>query len=853
MASVLLLLSARPARSQAYAFSTLAGVGCGSADGTNGAARFFYPKGGALDLSGNLYVADSGNHTIRKLTPGGLSTTLAGVAGVSGSADGLAASALFNNPSAVAVDASSNVYVADTGNHTIRIITPAGTVGTLAGLAGNYGGVDGTNSAARFNRPMGIALDSATNLYIADTYNHTIRKLQSNTIASAWVVSTLAGQAGTNGSNDGTNALLNFPAALTVDKNSNVYVADSGNFTIRTITPAGLVGTLAGLAGQSGSVDSTNSAARFVCPCGIALDSNGFLYVTDGGNSTIRKITPGGSVSTLAGQRGVTGNADGTNSGAQFNYPCGVAVDAPGANIYVADSGNNTIRQVTPAGTVTTLAGLASGSYGSVDGTNSTARLLAAQGVAVDGAGNVYATDTGNNTVRKITPAGVVTTLAGQPGVAGASNGVNNAALFWRPTGVALDAATNLYIADSGNHTIRVVTPAGVVSTLAGLAGNPGYYDGTNGTARFANPAGVAVDAAGNVYVADFGNAVIRKITPAGVVTTLAGMGLTLGSADGTNTAARFALPCAVAVDGATNVYVADTGNHTIRVITPAGMVSTLAGLALNPGSANGVSNAARFYYPHGLALDAASNVFVADTFNGAIRKITPAGTVRTVAGSAGSLGVADDSGPAAQFHYPYGIAVDSSSNLYVADAFNHSIRKGVPHLAPLLTSSLTNQAVLGGTSVTFSATVAGAGALSYQWESNGIAIVGATNATLVIKPATPLNAATYNLVVSNAFGSVTSQSATLTVLGPPNDMFTNPTVVTGSNFTVDGFERGRHEGKWRAGDRRQCGRQFGLVVVDGSRRRGRHARHQRQQLRHPARGIQGFLACRPYADCQQR
>ncbi len=322
-------------------------------------------------------------------------------------------------------------------------------------------------------------------------------------------------------------------------------------------------------------------------------------------------------VTTVAGST-TPGYVNGTGSAAAFYNPGGVAV-GPSGNIYVADSGNNDIREVTPAGVVTTLAG--STTAGSANGTGSAASFSQPLGVAVNSAGDVFVADSNNNEIRMITPAGVVTTFAGST-TAGHADGTGSAASFYGPVGVAVNSAGDVIVADTDNNEIRMITPAGVVTTVAGST-TKGSANGTGSAASFYHPTGVAVDAAGNIYVADYGNNEIRKITPAGVVTTLAGS-TTQGSANGTGSQASFFQPAGVAADASGTVYVADNLNNEIREITPAGVVTTLAG-TLVAGSANGVGSAASFYLPFGIALVPTSGVlYVGDLGNDEIRAITP-------------------------------------------------------------------------------------------------------------------------------------------------------------------------------------------------------------------------------------
>jgi DNA-binding beta-propeller fold protein YncE len=612
-----------------YTFTTVAGSAFdsyGSADGTGAAAQFSYPYSVAVDTGGNVYVADYDNCTIRKITPSGVVTTLAGSAGTSGFADGSGSGARFDGPSGVAVDSSGNVYVADSGNNTIRKITPGGVVTTLAGRAGVIGFTDGTGSAAAFSTPWGVAVDGPGNVYVADSDNNAIRK-----ITPAGLVSTFT-KAGS----------VSLPQGVAVDAGGYVYVASTALSTILKFSPTG--GTL---------------ASHFVSGTGLAVDGQGNVYVANTYANFISKISTTGVVSTFAGLGGTGGTYYGTGTTVGFNQPSGVAVD-PSGNVYVADSGNDVIRKVTPAGVVTTLAGTPD-SAGLANSTGSNARFNYPAGIVGDGSGNFYVADSINGLIRKVTPGGMVTTFVG---------GLSE------PTGVTVDAAGNLYVAVAGLNQIYKITPGGATSTLAGNS-FAGSNDGTGSSASFNYPTGVTVDGSGNVYVADSGNNTIRKITSGGVVTTLAGKPGLIGSADGTGAAAQFNYPLGIGIDGAGNLYVADNFNQTIRKITPAGLVSTYAGSAGNAGSIDGTAFAARFSSPAAVAVDAAGNVFVSDSLNYTIRKISPAGAVTTLAGSAGNPGAANGTGSSARFYDPFGITVDAAGNIYVADASNNTIRRG--------------------------------------------------------------------------------------------------------------------------------------------------------------------------------
>jgi sugar lactone lactonase YvrE len=657
LAVLLAVTAARPALlAQPYTFTTLAGPTEPRAaiDGTGEAARFNEPTGIAVDGSGNVYVADRFNNLIRKISPSGAVTTLAGGVGLFYQ-DGVGSTAGFYWPRGVAVDRAGNVFVADSQNHTIRKITPAGLVTTVAGKAGTPGSADGTTSAARFNYPVAVAVDAGGNLYIADQGNRAVRK-----ISAMGVVTTLPGHYVGNTDNPQTS---NAPAGVAVDSAGNVYVAGGGDCVIQKITPEGLNTRFAGALGQCRADDGGRfNTARFLYPTGIAVDESGVVWVAD--RAGVRKIDPRsetGSVVTVAeGEALLQPSRDSGIWNYWYTCPYSVAVDNRG-KVFVTDVCNNRILTTDTSGMVSsTLAGKAS--RGVHDGPGREALFDELAGVVVGRSGNVYVADHGAGTIRKITPSGEVTTLNRD---------------FLVPMGLAIDSNENLYVTYSFYKAVSKITPEGVISTFAGPAGI--YATEHTESSVFDVARNIACDNAGNLYVTDSDSHVIRKITSAGVVSTLAGLDGNQGSADGAGSDARFNYPTGIAADDFGNVYVADTNNRTIRRIRPDGTVSTLAGLAGVRGTADGFASQARFDYPVGVAVDGNGDVYVTENDAQTIRKISPGGDVTTVAGDPhGGQSDVDGTGNRARFFWPKGIATDHNGTLYVTDN-DGAVRIGKP------------------------------------------------------------------------------------------------------------------------------------------------------------------------------
>jgi len=655
------------------------------------------PESVAFDSAGNYYFSASfTSNRVFKVNASGTLTVVAGngLPGYSGDG-GPAAQATLNQPQGVAVDGSGNVYIADYSNEVIRMVNSSGIISTIAGTGsctydGDTTGAGGDGKPATQHSlcaPYQITLDSSGNLFIADASNYRIRKL----VISSDSISTVAGNGTATACANGvlaTNCGFNYPNGIAVDSSGDLFIAVTNDYIVREVVAStGKVKTIAGTLstpGFSGDGGLATSATIYQV-FGLSVDAAGAnVWVADYQNMRIREFAVGGKINTIAGSgcAGFSGDG-GPATSACLYYPVSPAVDSAG-NLYIADSYNQRVRKVDSTQTINTVAGNGSTNQTTlVNGTSTGITLYNPLGIVGDPSGNIFVANENDHAVQELVISSSLVNIFAGTGTGGYNgDGIpaNTAELYY-PAGVARDSAGNIYIADQYNHIIRKVDTAGNISTVAGTPGAAGY-GGDGGPATTANlyyPSGVAVDSNNNLYIADTDNHIIRKVS-GGTITTVAGTPQTAGYGGdgGPATSAKLYYPTDMKVDSAGNVYIADQYNHRIRRVSAAsGNISTVAGNGTGGFSGDGIATQNSIYYPLGVWLDANDNLFLADASNHRIRMVDGGGTMTTVAGN-GTAAFAGDGGPAinGSLYYPYGVYVDGTGNLFVSDQYNFRVRE---------------------------------------------------------------------------------------------------------------------------------------------------------------------------------
>ncbi len=550
-------------------------------------------------------------------------------------------------------------------------------------FAGNnsyaFAGDGGQATAAVLNTPTGVAVDGAGNIYIADQGNSRIRKINTSGIITTYAGNGTAGFSGDGG--QATDAKLNLPSAVAIDAAGNLYIADFSNNRIRKVAVSGIITTIAGngIVGYLGD-GAPATVGEMTNPTGVAVDAGGNVYIADKGNNRIRKVNTSGIMTTVAGNGAAGFSGDGSAAtNARLHQPKGVAVDVLG-NMYIADEINSCVRIVNPTGIIYTFAGKDTAGFSGDGGPATLAKISNPVAVTTDATGNVFLTDQVNYRIREINTSGIINTVAGNgsPGFSG-DGGPATAGEIFMAVGTAVDAAGNLYIADQSNNRIRKVTTSGIISTIAGCS-LTSIGDGGPATAgQLMKPQDVAFDAAGNVYIADVMDNRIRKVSTSGIITTFAGNGVAAFSGDGgPATAASLNYPNSLAVDGAGNLIITDNLNFRIRVVNTAGIISTYAGTGSYPYNGDGGPATAANMDPVGVAVDGSGNIYISDRANLRIRKVNTSGIISTIAGT-GYFGHSADGIPATNAGLDnnlFGIASDVAGNVYIAENGNHKIRK---------------------------------------------------------------------------------------------------------------------------------------------------------------------------------
>ncbi len=658
----------------------------GGGPATTGLAE---PFGSRVDASGNLFITDTYNNVIRKLSTNGVLSVVAGNGKLGYSGDGGPATdaSLYLPVGDVAVDASGNLFIPDTGNNRVRKVSANGVITTVAGNGTpGYAGDGGPAPSGSLWLPEGVAVDASGNLFIADWNNNLIREVSTNGIITTVAGNRVGGYSGDGGY--ATNASLDIGPGVALDTSGILFIADQYNNRIREVSTNGIITTVAGNGAQGSCCDGDHATiAQLNNPYDAVVDASGNLFIEDALNYRIRKVDTNGIITTVAGDGifGYSGDGGLATSAELGNPQGGVAVDATG-NLYIGDTYDAHIRKVSTHGTITSVAGDGTGRFSGDGGPATNSTLNFPSGLTLDASGNLFIVDNGNERVREISTNGIITTVAGDGGngffgsYSGDGGPATGANLNDPAGGVAVDGSGNVFIADTSSHRIRKVSTNGIITTVAGtgIAG----YNGDNIAATNADlkyPWGVAVDGSGNLFIADTVNDRIRRVSTNGIITTVAGTGVAGYNRDDiAATSADLYSPRRVAVDASGNLFIADAYNNRIRKVDTNGIIATVAGNGVAGYCCDGgPATSAELNSPYWVAVDRPGNLFIADYSNSRVRKVSTNGIITTVAGN-GGFAYLGDGGAATKttLAQPTGVAVDAAGNLFIADYYNSRIRK---------------------------------------------------------------------------------------------------------------------------------------------------------------------------------
>lgn len=692
-------------------------------------ANVYYPYGVVSDGAGNYYIAASNACRVYKVNSSGVLTVVAGDGFCNDRGDGgQATKAEVYYPTGVAVDSVGNVYIANPYDCDVRKVDTSGIISVYAGTRGicSFGGDGGpaTAAGAYLSYPYSIATDAAGNLYIGDFNNYRIRKVDIGVNLSTIAGSGTAGYSGDGVSGGATSIAMSNPESVAVDASGNLYWDDTSNYVIREVDTTGTSYTVAGTPGTSLQNPNGDGGAATSATIGyiygLTTDhaTPATIYLSDYSDCVVRAFQVGGVINTVVGQSFACGSGGdgGPATSANLYYPYGVAADGLG-NLFIAQQLTFTVREAALGGNINTVAGNGTNNFPGNNVPATGADLNYPEGVAADHAGNFYIADSTNCVVRKVDTSGIITLFAGTTlscGFSGDGGAATSAKLNF-PTGVAVDASGNVYIADTDNLRIREVDAGGNISTFAGGGGSGFCGDGGPATsACLYYPEGVAVDKTGNVYIADYDNLRVRKVNTGGLISTFAGNGNSGYDGEGPATAHSLSYPSGVAVDFAGTVYIADQGNYRVRKVDQFGNMSTWAG----NGSCctiinNTVADQTSLYLPWSVATDPAGDVLVGTLYSDLVVLVDGQQMLHFYAGTQSDYDFLGDGGPAlsAALRYAYGVGTDQSGNAYIADSNNLRIREVsaianlnasrynvVFNLQPIKTTSGAQQVTLAAT-----------------------------------------------------------------------------------------------------------------------------------------------------------